>query len=422
VWCARRIAVASAVLFALGACGDESPDGATARDADTRDAALRHAGARDAAGIAVDATGIDAIGRTPDSGTPRCMPAPDTATCTIFVDPSGSDSATGTSADPFATPQHALSAAEPGDTICLRSGVYTGTIRVSRSGAEGAPITIRNEPGQRPVVEPGPDAGDKGVLLQARGGENFPIGWIVIEGLELRNGHDGIKFYSTHDVIIRHNHIHDNRSQGILGTGLRILIDGNRIEENGGTTSSLQHGMYLNGNEYTIVNNVIWGNSAYGIQMAGYPYNPDTDAGPEYGGAARWVVSNNTFGPSFTRPGMVIWKPASIGALVQNNIFYMNTGAAAIDFLSGGGEHVFRNNLVFGTALTNGDAALYEESGTLELDPAFADVGAGDYHLEPSSPALDAGAAERAPDHDFDGVGRPQGAGIDLGAFERCPD
>jgi hypothetical protein len=47
----------------------------------------------------------------------------------------------------------------------------------------------------------------------------------------------------------------------------------------------------------------------------------------------------------------------------------------------------------------------------------------GDYRLEADSPAIDAGRAEGAPPTDRDGHGRPCGAGVDLGAYERggCP-
>ncbi|UCC96488.1 MAG: hypothetical protein JSW66_11665 [Phycisphaerales bacterium] len=46
-----------------------------------------------------------------------------------------------------------------------------------------------------------------------------------------------------------------------------------------------------------------------------------------------------------------------------------------------------------------------------------ASVG-GDYHLVPGAEAIDAGTAAGAPDHDFDGAPRPQGAAHDVGAYE----
>jgi hypothetical protein len=44
-----------------------------------------------------------------------------------------------------------------------------------------------------------------------------------------------------------------------------------------------------------------------------------------------------------------------------------------------------------------------------------------DLHLRAGSPAIDAGSTDLAPVLDVERVSRPQGAGVDLGAYERCP-
>ena len=51
-------------------------------------------------------------------------------------------------------------------------------------------------------------------------------------------------------------------------------------------------------------------------------------------------------------------------------------------------------------------------------DPAFEDPTASDYHLTAESPAVDQGSPDLAPALDYDGVARPSGAGVDIGAFE----
>ena len=45
-------------------------------------------------------------------------------------------------------------------------------------------------------------------------------------------------------------------------------------------------------------------------------------------------------------------------------------------------------------------------------------VGPADAHLQPGSPAIDAGVAQQEVTIDHDGIARPQGAACDLGAYE----
>lgn len=56
-----------------------------------------------------------------------------------------------------------------------------------------------------------------------------------------------------------------------------------------------------------------------------------------------------------------------------------------------------------------------------QVDPLVVDPAAGDFHLKPGSPAIDAGLAMPDIPDDFDGVTRPLGAGYDIGGFEALP-
>jgi len=55
-------------------------------------------------------------------------------------------------------------------------------------------------------------------------------------------------------------------------------------------------------------------------------------------------------------------------------------------------------------------------------DELFEDAAADDYHLNPSSPAIDAGASSfsgrPAASTDIDGGARPEGPGYDIGCYE----
>jgi hypothetical protein len=57
----------------------------------------------------------------------------------------------------------------------------------------------------------------------------------------------------------------------------------------------------------------------------------------------------------------------------------------------------------------------------LSLDPLFASPAADDYHLQGSSPCVDAGdpaGVPPAPPTDMDGTARPVGGRVDIGADE----
>ncbi len=57
-------------------------------------------------------------------------------------------------------------------------------------------------------------------------------------------------------------------------------------------------------------------------------------------------------------------------------------------------------------------------TGNIAANPLFVDATSADYHLTAQSPCIDAGTADGAPATDFDGTPRPQGNGVDIGAYE----
>jgi parallel beta-helix repeat protein len=68
------------------------------------------------------------------------------------------------------------------------------------------------------------------------------------------------------------------------------------------------------------------------------------------------------------------------------------------------------------TATYSDIAGNYAGTGNRNVNPQFA--AAGDFSLGETSPLIDAGTAEGAPFADIRGILRPQGAGIDMGAYE----
>lgn len=359
-----------------------------------------------------------------------CLTAPAVEARTYYVAPSGSDNHSGGEAEPLRTISKAVSQARAGDTVLVRGGVYSEAVVLQFSGKEGKPIVLKNYPGERPVIQPGqrgePPPGH-GLLLQAQEGYQKPIGWITIEGLVIRYGHDGVKFYNAHDVVIRKCHIHESWNQGILGNGNRVLIDRNIIAGNGADKKAgqnLMHGIYATGTAFKITNNLIHSNTAYGIQVAAYDYNRDSMAGPEYAEAKNWMISNNTFAFNKNRAGVVIWQDGVENCVLQNNIFYKNGGVNGVLFYSQQGRrHPVRNNIFYppGENLVATEDNAYESIDNKQIDPRLADPHSFDFHLKAGSPAIDAGLADRAPKMDCEGKPRPQGDKVDIGAYEFVP-
>jgi len=355
------------------------------------------------------------------------LTAPAVEPRTYYVATNGDDNRAGSEEEPLRTIQKAADLARAGDTILVRDGVYSEAVVLRFSGQKGKPIVLKNYPGERPVIQPGkrgePPPG-QGVLLQAKEGYQKPIGWIIIEGLEIRYGWDGVKFYNAHDIVIRNCHIHENWNQGMLGNANRVLIDRNIIAGNGtnkDARQSLMHGIYATGSAFTITNNLIYSNAAYGIQVAAYDYNKDSMAGPEYAEARNWLIANNTLAFNKNSSGIVLWQDGVENCVVQNNIFYKNAGPNGIVFYTQEGRrHLVRNNIFYppGENLASSEKDAYQATDNQQTDPRFADPDSFDFHLKAGSPAIDAGVADRAPETDFEGKPRPQGGKIDIGAYE----
>jgi hypothetical protein len=84
-------------------------------------------------------------------------------------------------------------------------------------------------------------------------------------------------------------------------------------------------------------------------------------------------------------------------------------------------RHPVRNNIFYppgeNIEATQQDNA-YEAIDNQQTDPCFVNADSFDFHLKDDSPAIDMGSAGRAPKTDFDGISRPQGEKVDIGAYE----
>ncbi len=102
-----------------------------------------------------------------------------------------------------------------------------------------------------------------------------------------------------------------------------------------------------------------------------------------------------------------IYIAPSVNLTLSHNLFYMPQNTVILTY--GNNSYTQTNIGSIGTGNIYGNP--------LFVRPAFGTD--GDYHVQSGSPAIDNGTTEGAPPVDLSGNSRPQGSGVDIGAYER---
>jgi len=323
----------------------------------------------------------------------------------LFVSVRGSDRARGDRAHPFRTIQHAANRVKPGQTIVVTPGTYDEDVTLARSGTPKAPVRLTAAGSVRPLL-----TGRLKVTAS-----NAVVSGFSFEGRTPTNPKDVAVYISGgRRVELDRNEIRDAAQSGVfVGEGaIGVRITRNWIHDNGLT--GLDHGIYFeNGTGGVIANNLIERNSfGFGIQL--------------YPNADGVLVTQNTIVRN-GRSGIIIGGEDQTADrnLVVNNILTLNHDKGIRTYWGGpvGNGNVAENNLIS----DNGDQSEGQTEGlelrsTIDAPPGFVDPDDGDYALVAGSPAVDTALASYSQSTDFDRVVRPQGAGPDLGAFERRED
>jgi hypothetical protein len=379
------------------------------------------------------------------------------------------------------TIQGAINVAASGDTVLVAPGTYVENINFS-----GKAITVTSSSGAASTIIDGNVAGS--VVTFNQGESNSA----VLNGFTIQNGHasEGAGIYvSGASPKITNNVIANN--SGIYGLGIAVengspAIQGNTVTgnvENMGSSGfggaiyvGASYGVTANasviGNVITnnhidaggfgggicvdyfaaalIENNYIAGNSAYngggGIYAQSYATitiadniisNNNSGSGGDGGGfyennSGPLLFLNNTLYGNTSNSGtseIAALPYYSLNSTFKNNIVYATSGSAVSCSATNGVTG--SNNLVYsaGTA-TNGSCAAFDVSnGNLAADPLLKDPLNGDFHLQPGSPAIDAGdiTSPSLPAQDYAGAARlGDDSGqcnfvIDLGVYESHP-
>jgi len=124
-----------------------------------------------------------------------------------YVNPAGSDSNNGSAAHPWATMQHADKVVQPGDTVVVQDGTYSGDILLRSSGAVGSPITyVAEHKWQAKLV--GNTSGDGTAVVRVTGGhliiKDFDITGIDAAGVLLASSGTAASFNQAIG-----NYVHD---------------------------------------------------------------------------------------------------------------------------------------------------------------------------------------------------------------------
>lgn len=388
-----------------------------------------------------------------------------------WVSNAGNDANGGLSpATAWATLPHAASRVAPGDVVHVLDGSYQG-FYLTRSGTPSAPITFRaagsnvritsNNPvtpdginleGASHVVIDGfivnerTRAGIRAVLASHVTVRNCSLGyngrWGILTGYvddftaENNVAHHsqiehGIYVSNSSDrPVIRNNVVYSNHGNGLHfngdatlggGDGLieNALVEGNVIYDNGrGGGSGINMDGGVNG---VIRNNLLYDNHASGISL----YRIDGGAG-----ASNNLVINNTIVQASDGRWAINIRDGSTGNTLRNNILYNlhpSRGAISIDAASRSGFTSDYNAVISRFTINDGSSVIsltswqglgYDQHSFVATPAQLFVAPGSDFHLRSDSPAVDAGSASSAPATDLDGLPRPVGAAVDVGAYE----
>jgi hypothetical protein len=385
---------------------------------------------------------------------------------TYHVATNGSDSGDGSTAHPWLTIQHAADRVQPGDTVSVSAGTYTG-FTIEQSGTQAAPITFSGTG----------TVNIDGAATSNRDAIEVDGAYVAIEGFTVTHAtRAGISVIVADHVTIRGNKTDQNGKWGIF-TAFANNVD---IEDNETSRSGEQHGIYAsNASDGPVIRgNKVWGNAMCGIHMNGdisqggnglitnavvennYIYDNGTAGGSAINGdgVVSSVIRNNVLDGNHAS-GISLYQidagaPSTGNQVINNTIRMASSARFAINIQDGSTGNTLRNNILLDAASNRGaidiDSAslsglasdhntgtdAWSIDGNVMTLAAWKSRTGGDAHsfvatetqlfaagtleLRDGSPAIDSGDASGAPATDFAGTTRPQGAGVDIGAYEHC--
>jgi len=256
--------------------------------------------------------------------------------------------------------------------------------------------------------------------------EGEVVDMVNVNGFEIKNNyiHDNVHAESINAKIgssngkIHHNNIKPVESAGIYldaWTGLEqnievysnVVYDGVDARgiamavEGGGTLRNIK-----------VYNNIVYNNGQAGIIISHYDVCDPNSLCLSGIIDNIQIINNTTYNNNIRNyewgGGIVNMPTYATNIVIRNNIASQNK---ITQISVAGTSNIVQNNLFDGVGSVIGSSYIIG-------NPQFINLANHDFHLTPGSLAIDTGSSINAPTIDFDGKSRPQGAGIDIGAFE----
>ncbi|MBW8041263.1 MAG: hypothetical protein FVQ85_14840, partial [Planctomycetes bacterium] len=254
---------------------------------------------------------------------------------------------------------------------------------------------------------------------------------MVIRNNTLKNVYHGIVIESD-GALVEYNSIENFAGDGMIGGYSNVVIQynviKNRYDVDGNHDDAIQ--FHTGSVTYPLYNVVFRGNLF--IAQAVGETNPLIDPqamgfnAHETGMVYGWRIENNVVITSQAN-GIHIENPRD--TVIINNIAFNPYSSASTWIYTnpGGDNNVVRNNMAHYFSLTGTNMTADHNIDLDDYNPEdifvdpFAVGGSYDLRHKEGSPLINAGSSELAPDKDILEVSRPQGAGVDIGAYEYVP-
>ena len=349
----------------------------------------------------------------------------DLSAATCWISPKGRASGTGSETNPFESIEAALKKIGGGNTFIFKPGNYIGIqiiLSSEHSGSSQKPTVLKSQHKYEAVLHGSPFHN----IFVKRGCK-----WVIIDGFESSGArYTGIKSDADYTVIINCR-IHNNALQGLEAHNVHGTVIENNIIEYNGEHPQFDHGVYADGNNLTIRNNIIRFNSGWGLHLYPEIANSKIENNLIYGNQ-RWGIglyskprigSNSIVNNTIVLNGSGIAVKNGHNEIIANNIIVDNTGwkfekTEPIEILNGGFLRKRKITIDYNLCLP-----AFRGAGPhgISADPFFLDTKKGTFYLKKGSPAIGKGSKKYAPKRDFFNRPLSEDKDPDLGCFPYDP-